>query len=203
MGHRVRRGAAVLGALILLGGVGCSPDGRGPDGSRFDGGAGADAEVTDSPSEPSPTPSRVVVKPERPAAMDDDGPAGAEAAATYFLQLDSYTQATGDTAEWEAMSHSTCDYCADLLAQARRVQHEGYTWEGGEVSVRVLHTYAQDAATGIWPIDVEITQAPATVTDANGSIVTVIDSGQGDRRVEVARRDGRWVFFEAGNIPGR
>ena len=133
--------------------------------------------------------------------MDDDGPAGAEAAAVYFLQLDSYMQATGDTTEFEAMSHSTCEFCAKRLDQARRIQEGGYTWTGGEnKSMRILHTYAQDQPTGIWPIDVEYIDSAATVTDATGAVHTEIEGVTARSRVEMAQQDGRWVCVNVAEL---
>ena len=161
--------------------------------------ASASPAATASPSR---APKAVVVAPVRPAEMDDDGPAGAEAAAVYFAELDSYMQATGDTAEWESISHSTCEFCADRLNQARALRAQDCQWTGGDVRVEIRHTYAQDAPTGIWPIDAMLTQAPATVTDRDGHIVAEIPAASGLRRIEVAQQDGHWVFVEAGGIPG-
>ncbi|WP_130416282.1 DUF6318 family protein [Xylanimonas ulmi] len=157
--------------------------------------------MTDSPPEPSPTPSRVVVKPERPAAMDDDGPAGAEAAAVYFVKLDSYTQATGDTAEWEAMSHEVCGFCAGRLAQAQRIAERGDAFVGGELCAEVRHTYRMDLPTGIWPIDLDIAESPTRIIRPDGTVAFETGESRYVKRVEVARRHGAWVVFTVGSIP--
>lgn len=187
----------VLVGVLIAGGLG---------GCASDGGSSEGASESSPPPSPtpeataSPAPKHVVVAPERPAALADDGPAGAKAAAVYFLQLDAHMQATGETTEWEAMSHSTCDYCKDRLEQAREIQAGEYVWAGGEIDVDIRHIYTQDAATGIWPLDAMLTQSAATVT-ADGDVISEISRASALRRLEVARENGRWVFVEAGNIP--
>ena len=159
---------------------------------------GSSAETSASPS---PTTTAVVVAPERPKEMDDDGPAGAEAAAVYFLELDDYIMKTGNTAEWEAMSGKSCEHCSARLDQARDIAKQDAVWVGGETQARVLHTYEQDAATGIWPIDVEIQVAPVTVQDASGTQIFDDPARKADLRVEVARQDDGWIVVGVANKP--
>lgn len=147
-----------------------------------------------SPSaSPSPSATAVVVAPERPKEMDDDGPAGAEAAAVYFLELDDYIMKTGDTAEWESMSGKACGFCDARLDQARTIAKRGDDFEGGETQARVLHTYEQDAATGIWPIDVETSEEPWTITDSDGEEIASEKAVVATSRVEMARKSDAWV----------
>ncbi len=186
--------AATIAAAALLV-AGCdsdSPTTPSPEPTTTD--PGTDAA-------PSASPSAVVVKPDRPAELDDDGPAGAEAAAVYFLELDDYIMKTGDTAEWEAMSQESCEYCTDRLDQAHLIAERGDMFEGGEAQIRVLHTYEQDEATGIWPIDVEIKEARSTITDANGSVVFEQDPQTTTARVEVARGNGQWTIVGVPDVP--
>lgn len=181
--------AFVLGGLLL---AGCT---------------GKDPTLTSAsePSAASPTPSAlpmaVVVPPQRPELMDDDGPAGAEAAAQYFLMLDAYMQATGDTSEWAAMSHESCGFCAARLEQAQEVASSEYAVVGGEVTVDIVHTYAQDPTTGIWPIDITTTMRPVELKDATGMTVDGYPAGSVEQRIEMGRRDGRWVVIGVGDRP--
>ncbi|MFE5339995.1 DUF6318 family protein [Isoptericola sp. NPDC056578] len=155
----------------------------------------AEPTATDvSPSaSPSPSSSAVVVAPERPKKMDDDGPAGAEAAAVYFLELDDYIMKTGDTAEWEAMSGKACGFCDARLEQAQTIAKRGDRFEGGATRARALHTYEQDAVTGIWPVDVETREDPWTITDSNGEELASDKAVVAKSRVEVARRSSDWI----------
>jgi hypothetical protein len=139
--------------------------------------------------------------PERPAAMDNQGVLGAEAAADYFFQLDHYAQSTGDTDELELMSHPTCEPCAARVEQARRVSTEGYSFEGGEITTRVIVAYKQDPATGLWPLDLEVSESSAVVTGPDGSIVFSADAATSTKRVEIAFRDGHWLMFAVGPVP--
>jgi hypothetical protein len=143
----------------------------------------------------SPEPTGVVAPPVRPSDMDDDGPAGAEAAAVYFLELDDYIMKTGDTAEWEAMSHKTCGYCANRLEQAQEIKDKNYTWASDDARARVVHTYEQDATTGIWPIDVEVDQSAVTMTNPDDDVVYSGEPEVIRLGVEIGRQDGRWVVI--------
>jgi hypothetical protein len=183
-------GAVALVALLLAGCTGPAPAPTDP---------GTTAQATSSPSpsaaesSPAPSPTPVVVAPERPAAMDDDGYEGAQAAATYFQLLDTYMMKTGDTAEWEAMSHEECSTCANRLEQARAIAENGDVFEGGETTVRVLHTYEQDEPTGIWPLDVEVATERATITAPDGEVLLADEATTFRDRMEVARHGEQWV----------
>jgi len=150
---------------------------------------------------PSPSATSVVVPPERPKAMDDDGPAGAEAAAVYFLELDDYIMKTGDTAEWEAMSHKSCKHCAARLDQARQISEQGDVFTGGERTASVLHTYEQDAATGIWPLDVHVEEKASRITDASGDVLLDNKAQAKNLRVELARKGDKWTVIGVAGIP--
>ncbi|WP_407320430.1 DUF6318 family protein [Isoptericola halotolerans] len=185
-------GALALVALLL---TGCTQPAPAPTGP------GTTAEATSSPSpsvtesSPAPSPTPVVVAPERPAAMNDDGHEGAEAAAKYFQLLDPYMMKTGDTAEWEAMSHKECSTCSNRLEQARTIAENGDVFEGGETTVRVLHTYEQDEPTGGWPLDVEVNTAAVTITAPDGTVAAEFDEDQGRVRMELAHRNGQWYIL--------
>lgn len=199
---RPRGWAAIAGGGLatMLALAGCSADD--PDSPPPSSSAKASASASSSePPSPSPSASSVVVKPERPAEMDDDGAAGAEAAAQYFLQLDDYIMQTNDTAEWEAMSHRECGYCSTRLEQAKEIAAKNYQWQVGDTTTRVVHTYAQDTTTGIWPIDVEVDQAAVTLKDAAGETVYSEDAVVVPLAVEVGRRNGDWVIVEVGEVP--
>jgi hypothetical protein len=136
-----------------------------------------------------------VVKPVRPAGLDDESYHGAEAAAIYFLQLDAYMQATGDTTEWEAMSYKTCITCADRLDQARRIAANGDRFDGGGKSVSILHTYEQDLLTGVWPMDIRVVEEPSRIIRPDGGIAFEDAGSTYERHVEVVRKDNAWVII--------
>lgn len=75
---------------------------------------------------PGPPPDKV---PEKPAAMDDDGPRGAIATAKYFMDdLYGFVYATGDFSGWEALSRPNCLFCADVVKQAKEM-HAKHQWQ--------------------------------------------------------------------------
>lgn len=199
MSRATALGALALVALLLTGCTATEPAPTDP---------GTTAEATTSPSpsaaesSPAPPPTPVVVAPERPAEMDDDGYEGAQAAAKYFQLLDPYMMKTGDTAEWEAMSHKECSTCANRLETAQTIVANGDLFEGGETTVRVLHIYEQDEPTGIWPLDVEVTTAEATITAPDGEVVFTEEATTFRDRMEVARRGGQWVVVAIAPLDG-
>ena len=76
----------------------------------------------------------VTVKPERPAALDEPPSVeGAVAVAEYFLLLYPYVYATGDLADWNALSHPECIFCASVAAQRARDVRGGSPRRGRRV----------------------------------------------------------------------
>ncbi|MCA5894868.1 DUF6318 family protein [Isoptericola sp. NEAU-Y5] len=188
--------AVGLAAVLLL--AGCGLDGPEPP-------PAASESTTPGPSlsaspSVSPSPTSTVAPPERPAEMDDDGAAGAEAAAVYFKLLDPYIMKTGDTAEWEAMSHKTCQTCANRLEQSREIAQNGDKFHGGETHVRTLQTYEQDPSTGIWPIDLQVTTGAVEITDPAGETVFSYEKVTYSIRIEMSRVGEDWAVVGVSNL---
>lgn len=191
---RARRRSLAVGAVVAVGWVvtGCTGGGDpGPSPS-------VDEPVVPTPSEsPEPSPTETgPVKPERPAAMERDGAEGAAAAAEYFLELYPYVMATGDTTEWEAMSHAECGYCFGSLENAHWLVETRSAFTGGTTTTELLHSYSRDEGTGIYPVDLRSTQEAILVVDEAGEIVEQVDKDVLDARVEVGRNAGAWVIIE-------
>lgn len=174
-------GVAVVVGLALSACTGTTPD---PD--------GAGSPIGEPTASASPTPS-VPAKPERPAAMERDDAEGAAAAAEYFIELYPYVMATGDTEEFEAMSHRACGFCEQALKDANRIQGRDQNFQGGETEVKVLDQYLQDDLTGIYPLDVEVKQDASETLDADGSLFSSAETQTSEHRVEVGRKNDRWV----------
>jgi hypothetical protein len=148
----------------------------------------------------SPTPSKPA-KPERPDAMKRDDAEGAAAAAEYFIELYPYVMATGDTEEFEEMSHRACGFCEELSSQASAIQDADEVFVGGETSVEITKEYKRDEVTGIYPFDSKITQQAQTITAADGHVVLDAKQEVLDRRIEMGRRNGEWVMVAVAPIP--
>jgi len=191
---RARRRSLAVGAVVAVGWVVAGCTGGGDPGAS----PSVEEPVAPSPSEsPEPTPTETgPVKPERPAAMDRDDAEGAAAAAEYFLELYPYVMATGDTVEWEAMSHVECGYCSGSLENANWLVETRSAFTGGATTTEVLHNYSRDEATGIYPVDLRSTQESILVVDEAGETVEQVDKDVLDVRVEVGRNAGAWVIVE-------
>ncbi|MCK0116821.1 DUF6318 family protein [Isoptericola sp. S6320L] len=203
-----RRPAAALVAVLATGLLVAGCTGADPEPTSEASELPLPASVTASPSataspEPSPEPSDEVAAagPERPAAMDKKDAEGAAAAAKYILSLEQPMMVTGDTAEWEARSHRSCEYCESRLDQAKTIAKRGDVFTGGDVEVVVDKVYQRDVVTGIWPMDITGHESPTTILDASGDTVFTSEAGVAKRRAELALRDGEWVLVELGQIP--
>ncbi|GGM12394.1 hypothetical protein GCM10010102_05090 [Promicromonospora citrea] len=125
--------------------------------------------------------------------MNRDDAEGAAAAAEYFIELYPYVMATGDTEEFEAMSHRACGFCSQALEDVSRAQAQDRAYEGGEIAMTLVEQYERDEVTGIYPLDVEVTQQASRTTAADGSVVSSAEESVSEHRVEMGRRNGRWV----------
>lgn len=159
----------------------------------------ATGSSAEAPASPSPTSTAVVVAPERPKEMDDDGFEGAEAAALYFMELDDYIMRGGDTTEYEAMSLDSCGFCTKRLDQAQELRDKNYNWAGTQTKPRVTHTYEQDEPTGIWPVDVEVTQT-IKVLDSSGTTISESNTEKRNLAFEVGKNNDQWVIVEVGPV---
>jgi len=141
------------------------------------GGAKSGPSATAAPSAPtasasptaSPTPD-ASVKPVRPAAMDQVNPAGAEAVATYFLQLFPYIFASGDLTDWKALSHPECVYCASVLSGAEKMSAAGNRSEGGLVTVSEVRSTVINPGRW-WLVTLTMLEQPSVTVDTAGKLV--------------------------------
>lgn len=170
-------------------------------------GSTPDPEVTATPTldptpavSASPSPS-VPAKPERPEAMKRDDAKGAAAAAEYFIELYPYVMATGDTEEFEAMSHRACDYCKGTLENVAWLLESHGTFEGGLTDAVLAKTYQRDDLTGITPFDFVTSQSEIWIRDGEGNQVDRVASTDFEARVEVGRTGGVWVIVEVAPDP--
>jgi hypothetical protein len=172
-------------------------------------GSTPEPEVT-APSSGGPTPAVTAsaspapsapAKPKRPEAMKRDDAQGAAAAAEYFIELYPYVMATGDTEEFEAMSHRACGFCDDAIGQAERIEEQGYTYSGGDSVLTVTKIYARDEVTGIFPLDTEIHQRSSLIVGDLGEEIFSSDTKVSKSRVEMGIRNDDWVVVTVAPVP--
>lgn len=188
----------VAGLIVAVGFALSACTGSTPDPGVSESPTGESTPVASASA--SPTPSGLA-KPERPEAMKRDDAKGAAAAAEYFIELYPYVMATGDTEEFEAMSHRACGFCDELASQASAIQEADETFVGGETTVRITEEYKRDELTGIYPFDSKIVQEAQSITAADGGVVLDAEREVLDRRIEVGRRGGEWVMVTVAPIP--
>lgn len=150
-----------------------------------------------SPSQtPSPTPTPdAATPPERPDMSVVDA-ATAEAVARYFVALFPYAFASGDLADWDALSHPACVYCASVRAGVDEFRAEGLRSVGGEVTV--TDAAATETVAGqMWMITFTMTEQPSETVDANGDVVeTFPETKTYDSAVLVVNETGNWQVRE-------
>ncbi|WP_435737369.1 DUF6318 family protein [Cellulosimicrobium sp. PMB13] len=193
---RARRRVLGLGAVVTVGLVvgGCTAEE--PVEPEPSTNTAESPEVTE---EPEPTPTETgPVKPERPAAMEQEDAEGAAAAAEYFIELYDYVMTTGDTTEWRAMSLESCTFCQGSIEQANQISSRSDVFEGGDAVVTVDDPtfYARDEATGIYSLDARVIQEPIAIRSAKGEELFAQERTDDLYRAEVGRRNGEWVVVE-------
>ena len=90
----------------------------------------------------------------------------AEAVAVYFLQLYPYVYATGDLAEWRALSHPECIFCADVATDVESASSRGESTEGG--ALVTSDSVTSEITPGSWfSVAVRAVQEPWVTRDAD------------------------------------
>ncbi|MGM7424065.1 DUF6318 family protein [Cellulosimicrobium sp. CpK407] len=183
-----------MGVVVAVGCVvaGCT-GGGGPGPSPS-----VDEPVVSSPSEsPAPTPGETgPVKPERPAAMDRDDAEGAAAAAEYFLSLYAYVLATGDTAEWDAMTWAeTCTFCTSVRDRASDVRANDDSFTGAGIEVTNPNVGAYDDFVGGFPVLFDFVQSPHKRVAVDGSIVSEDQGASGRLQIDMKHLADGWLVL--------
>ena len=176
--------AAVLAVLI----AGCTSEAT-PAPTPSDISASPTANL--SPSLTPPTQTDPPTPPQRPEAMAMPSADGAAAAASHFVSLFPYIFATGDVAEWNAMSADDCGFCANTRTSVEEQMARGVRGEGSEITIHSARG-TEISPGDAYSADIEFSQAPSFEVSMDG---TRTPDGEGGRfRIHVALwwRDG-WI----------
>ncbi|MGN6238856.1 MAG: DUF6318 family protein [Cellulosimicrobium cellulans] len=147
------------------------------------------------PSEPSPTETGPA-KPERPAAMDRDDAEGAAAAAEYFLSLYAYVLATGDTAEWDAMTWAeTCTFCTSVRDRAGEVRANNDSFTGAGIDVTNPDVGLYDDFVGGFPVLFDFVQSPHKRVAVDGSVVSEDQGASGKLQIDMKHLADGWLVL--------
>jgi hypothetical protein len=202
---RARRRVVAAGVVVAVGllTAACTADEPADPATETSAGSTEESPEPEQPpaEEPEQSPSGPA-KPERPAVMAEESAEGAAAAAEYFIEQYAYVMITGDTAEWEAMSHEMCGWCSTNIEQAQTIAERGdsYQSEGIQATIADPNYYVRDEATGIFPLDVEMEEAETVITDKGGRELYSAPKSVQTNRVEVGRQGGDWVIVEIAAI---
>lgn len=134
-------------------------------------------------------------KPERPAAMDDDGEDGAIAAAEYFIELYNYVQSTGEVSALEEISSDQCRSCSNLTERIKEIYSSGGYAVGGEVSMSELTVAPTQDAIG-YEIEYQQHVSEMVICSDSDSLETLRSASFEGARIAVSNFDGRWFLIE-------
>ncbi|WP_154794948.1 DUF6318 family protein [Occultella kanbiaonis] len=164
--HRSVTSVVALAALVLVPGCEGSPAGSQPT----DSGVGENATVAQAEDRQKNT-LEGVAPPVRPDALDDPGPEGAVAAASYFISLFPYLFTSGDLDEWEALGTEDCAVCAQIADGAAELHAEGGRNAGGDFEILHALTSGEDGADGRYIVQLDVVEAPSIRISGDGSQV--------------------------------
>ncbi|MBZ2195787.1 DUF6318 family protein [Occultella gossypii] len=165
--HRSVASVVALAALVLVPGCDGSPSGS----QRPTDSESGDATTVAQAEDRQKNTLEGVAPPVRPAAMDDPGPEGAVAAASYFISLFPYLFTSGDLDEWEALGTEDCVVCAQIADGAAALHAEGGRNSGGGFEVLHSLTAGPDGAEGRYIVQLDVMESPSIRIADDGSQV--------------------------------
>jgi len=127
--------------------------------------------------------------------MDQVSAAGAEAVATYFLQLYPYVYATGDLIEWKALSHVECVFCKSVIDNVGALHAKGGSDQGSEITFRSIQS--REITAGYWyAVETALTEGPSVERDAAGQIVSERKAPKNFNMTLAITFVGKWAIRE-------
>ncbi|KGM12828.1 DUF6318 family protein [Cellulomonas carbonis] len=139
---------------------------------------------------PTPEPSHVPTPPQQTAAMATADDSGAEAAATYFVELYEYVTKTGDTTTWEASGEAACGFCTTTTTEVRALYDSGGRQDGGDLEVLTARSVAFDETFKIFAVEVHFRAEEAVELGPDGAVDHRYPAEEG------------YLLLEVGYLPG-
>jgi Family of unknown function (DUF6318) len=182
----ILRARVLVAAAAVAATTGCSGGGSGPESTS------ATSGTTTTP------PTTSVAAPVLPEAAKHPTVAGAEAFYRYFWDVYSYAFRNGkSSAIMGVAAIPECTYCSSAIKNIDGVTVEGYHFEGGEVSPRLLVAAPGKPEVGIL-INSTLDQKAGTTRTSTGEIVKSEPAAVGIRIDAVVRWvNQRWLMAEA------
>ncbi|MCB2176055.1 MAG: hypothetical protein KQH57_09625 [Actinomycetales bacterium] len=110
------------------------------------------------------------------------------------MDLYNYVRATGDLAEWDALSDPGCEFCANTRARVAEVYSADGQLDGGTVTVTdgALIDYTPELH--VHSVQFSYSASPTTEYDADGVAVRTAEGVTGFVIVEVGFAGDRWML---------
>jgi hypothetical protein len=146
--------------------------------------------VSVAPTVPAP-----MASPAKPAAWSDTGEGGAAAAAVWFVRdLYAYVRETYDTADWQALSTTDCQFCQATVDDAKAQAGLGHLSREGLFTVTVTRT--EELNPLAYSVLVDFDKPPTTVYRADGSVLASTAGAHGQMLLVLLREGPDWLLRE-------
>lgn len=156
------------------------------------------ASPAPSPPAPSPSPPTAVdpsIPPLRPPGMAGPSSEGAAAAASYFVSLFPYINATGDLTEWDALSAPSCEFCSGVRENVVELHESGNRNLG---YAQILSAEGTEVDAGRW-YSARLSIVIGESTEVNGAGEVVSHHPEERLRITVVMSwSDRWTIDELG-----
>src|SRR5690625_372977 len=106
--------------------------------------------------------------PEPGEDIDDDGQAGAEAAAVYFVELYFYSYATGEFEAWDELSTEECGFCEVVRSDIVEIYTDGGYAVVEPPEIRGVAAQLDPARSGAYVVEVEFLDTAKQTFDRAG-----------------------------------
>ncbi|MDO4244129.1 MAG: DUF6318 family protein [Actinomyces sp.] len=135
-------------------------------------------------------------EPGRLEGMDEQSPAGAAAAAAYFLTLYPYVYTTGDLTTWEDMSEDDCIFCNSVITNVTEL-HAGGGWADMWSQEIIILSYGTDPADpNRLVIELRLTAPEHTTHRDRPSRSIIVDAQDTTLLIQVYWQGDRWIIEE-------
>ena len=121
---------------------------------------------------------------------------GAAAAASYFISLFSYINATADLAEWDALSSAECSFCAGVRGDVTTRADKGLR---SLVEVRIASAEGTEVDPGKWySAELHVFIGESSDVDASGDVVDTRPAEEHRIYVVMTWNGTGWTIDEIG-----
>ncbi|MGC0251667.1 DUF6318 family protein [Pseudactinotalea sp. Z1748] len=129
--------------------------------------------------------------------IEDDGQAGAEAAAVYFVELFSYIHATGDFEAWDELTTENCNFCRGVREQVSGMYADGGYASAQPPVVDSVFPHVWDRIPGDYSVEVVFLSPELVTFDSDGEVIERFHESRTRAWFVVEHRDDGWVVVGA------